>query len=128
MPTSSRRQTDSLALMRQDLINQAKSISALIDAQGQTNKNVAELLTDREVRKERDILWNQKFTDIGDDIKTIKSALWWVLGTFLAVFIVAAANFVVRGGLDIADNRSKAMIIPNTKLMAEDESHRTLVH
>lgn len=93
--------SDSTALIRHDLLMQAKSISALTEAQIDTNKLVQSLVTDREVRKERDEAWNSRFATMERDIKAIKGGLVFVISIFALVFITAVANFVIKGGLDV---------------------------
>lgn len=81
----------------------SKTITTLVESQAATNKLVYELITDREVRRERDLRWDEKFQTMGTDIKTLKKGISWVLAGFLLVFIGAFANFIINGGLKLEE-------------------------
>lgn len=93
---------DSLALLRQDIVMHSNSLTMIVQDQRRQNEVLQELLRERDVRKERDVRWNERFEDIARDVTEIKAIGKWILAGFGIIIITAIGNFIVSGGLNLA--------------------------
>lgn len=100
---------ESLALLRQDLVAQARSISALVEDQRDTKKLVYEIQTDRRVKEEREKNLRQDLAHLRGDLDELKTELrrlynvgWYLLMALGTVFLTAIGKWVISGGLNVA--------------------------
>jgi hypothetical protein len=92
---------DSLQLLRNDLINQAKTLSAIIEKQNETNDALHSIQIDQAVRKvDRDNL-DERIKRLEKRMDDLAGIGKWILLAFGAYFITAVASFIVKGGLTV---------------------------
>lgn len=92
---------ESLALIRQDLINHSKTLSEIIQDAAKTKELLSEFIIDREVRKEVDKNLNEKLTRIESRLDGLASIGKYILFAFLTTLIASVVTFIVKGGLSV---------------------------
>lgn len=90
---------DSLQLLRYDLSNQAKSISALVVELREQGEVLRDLETDKAVRALDRKNLDDRMARMEKRIDDLAAIGKWILLAFAASFITAAVSFIVKGGL-----------------------------
>lgn len=94
-----------LELVQRDLKDHARSLTELTVAIMEMKKTLTEFVVDKAVAKvehqsDEEAL-ERRLSRIEKALARIHTLGWWLLGTFGASIIIAAANFVLKGGLTI---------------------------
>lgn len=114
---------DSVYLLRQDLISHSKTITSLVEKLVSIEGEIIEFRIDRARRDEQTETMKREFSIIHDKIDKEMESIHdkidreaatskknfdslmntgkWILSTFMLTFIAAAANFIIKGGLNV---------------------------
>lgn len=86
---------DSVDLLRKDMTNLASTISNITDEVGKLQEIIMELRIDRATMTQRTQSMEKK-------LDGLYNLGLWILGAFALAFLTGAANFIIRGGLNVA--------------------------
>lgn len=95
-------------------VRHGETLSVLTQELGSIKSAIDELKTERAVRQERDRNLAERLERIEksiehqsdaaeDQTKRITNVGWWLATTFAGVFLVAIAQFILKGGLSVAN-------------------------
>lgn len=112
IPVNNTSQRDSIQLMRQDLINQAKTITELTEQIIELKKEVLDnkfANIERDHKRDelkRDVEYlNERLKDDVEQLTTKLDGIYglgrWILLAFGSLVIAAVTNFMVKGGLNV---------------------------
>lgn len=94
---------ESLYLLRQDFVNQSRTLTAIVEEQHEQSKVLDEMRIDKARRDEQRTALDARLNRIEKRLDDFASIGRWFLVAFFASLITAVVTFVVKGGLIVAN-------------------------